>query len=120
MSTDALNATAPDFHLDTSGETPPPAPKMVAVRLLKNYRPLVDGGYEIVGYTEEAIKKKNSAGIIETIRPEKFIKNELPPPAQAGTGFDTKLWAGAVIKLPADEAKAIKKAGIAEYELADD
>lgn len=131
MAQAALNETKPaDFHLDTSSATPPPAPRMVTVKLLKNYRPaelpdpankgkFLPPNFEIVGYTREAILKKNAAGMMETVRPEEFIEGELPPAAQVGTGFPTKLWAGAVVKLPADEAKSMRKAGIAEYEVID-
>jgi len=127
----ALNEKpAPDFHLDTTSAVPPPLPKMVTVKLLKNYRPaeLPDPNnkgkflppmFEIVGYTRPAILKKNAAGMMETVQEEAFIRGELPPAPMVGTGFDTKLWAGAVIKLPADEAKAVRKAGIGEYEIDD-
>lgn len=118
MANAALNETKPaDFHLDTSSAAPPPAAKMVTVKLLKNYRPI--NPFETVGYTREAILKKNAAGMMETVRPEEFIEGELPPAVQVGTGFETKLWSGAVIKLPADEAKSMRKAGIAEYEVLD-
>ena len=92
-------------------------PRMVTVKLLRNYRPI--GEYEVVGYEREAILKKNAAGMMETVQEAAFIDDELPPPAQSGTGFPDKLWAGAVIRLPVDEAKSTRKAGIAEYELND-
>ena len=97
-----------------------PAPvKMVPVRLLKNYRPRRDDGFEIVGYDAPAKIRKNAAGVKEVVEPARFVAGELPPPVKPGTGFASKLWAGAVIKLPVDEAKAAKAAGIAEYELDD-
>ena len=91
--------------------------RMIAVKLLRNYRPI--GEFEVVGYEREAILKKNAAGMMETVQEAAFIDEELPPPAQSGTGFPDKLWAGAVIRLPIDEAKSTRKAGIAEYELND-
>ena len=92
-------------------------PRMITVKLLRNYRPI--GDFEVVGYERPAILKKNAAGMMETVQEAAFIDDELPPPAQSGTGFPDKLWAGAVIRLPIDEAKSTRKAGIAEYELND-
>lgn len=92
-------------------------PRMVAVKLLRNYRPINE--YEVVGYERPAILKKNAAGMMETAQEAQFIDGELPPPAQSGTGFPDKLWAGAVIRLPKEEAVSTRKAGISEYELND-
>jgi hypothetical protein len=119
-----------DFHLDTNGATAPPPPKMITVKLLRNYRPreLPDPAnkgkflppvFEIVGHTSPAILKKNAAGVLETVQDEQFIDGEQPPPPSPGTGFETKIWAGTVLKVVADEAKAMRKAGIAEYEILD-
>lgn len=92
-------------------------PKMQPVKLLKNYRPI--GPFEIVGYNRPAILKKNAAGMLETVEEEAFVEGELPPAAQPGTGFENKLWAGAIIRLLVEEAKSARKAGIAEYEIDD-
>lgn len=107
-----------------------PPPKMVAVKLSKNYRPqeLPDPNakgkflppvFEIVGHTQPAILKKNAAGIMETVQEEKFIAGEPAPPPPNGTLSDTKLWAGTVARFTVAEAKAMRKAGIGEYEIDD-
>lgn len=104
MSSDALNETT--------------AEPLVAIKLLKNYRPLTDE-FEVVGYESEPVLRKNAAGVMVEVEPGRFNPGELPPPAQPGTGFKDKIWAGAVIKLPREEAKRARKLGIGEYELAD-
>lgn len=91
--------------------------KTATIRLLRNYRPL--GDFEIVGHEKPAKFKKNAAGQEVQIEAAEFINGEQPEPAQPGTGFPTKIWAGTVIRLPVEEAKNIKRLGIAEYELDD-
>lgn len=60
------------------------------VRLLKNYRPANDKRYRIVG-------------------------DRVPPPFH-GVGKENKLWAGTVVELPFDEAKALMENTVIESE----
>ncbi len=92
-------------------------PKTVVIKLLRNYRPI--GAYEVIGHDQPAILRKNAAGVMAEVTPAAFVKDEPAPPPTPGTGFANKVWAGTLIKLPVDEAKTVKKAGIGEYELAD-
>ena len=111
-------ATPAAFHLDTNGAEPPPPPKMVTIKLTKNYRPGSD--YEVVGYWQPEVKVKNAAGQEVVVRKREFIEGEKSPPTLAGTGFDTKLWAGTVIKIGKDEAKLIRQNDIGTVEVDDD
>lgn len=113
------------FHLDTStdGETDAPeldapAPAMQAIDLKRNYHPR--GKYEIVGYWKDEIVKKSPAGVMEVVQPREFIPGEGKPAKVAGVGYKDKLWAGTIVKLPKDEARAVKQSGVGEYEIADD
>jgi hypothetical protein len=98
VSTDALNTNA--------------APKMVAMELKRNYVPLKLG--RIVGYQKEARIVRNAAGENKEVEPAEFIEGEMFPPVFAGVGFERKIWAGTVIEVPEDEAKTMRKLGIAE------
>lgn len=105
-------------------------PKTVPVKLKRNYRPR--GEYEVVGFEKEEIVGKNAAGQTIVIEKGGFIKEDeddeanpnfgkrrpAPPPLQ-GVGSGQKVWAGTVIKVPVDEAKTMRKAGIAEIEIDD-
>jgi hypothetical protein len=92
-------------------------PKMVRVKLLRNYRPM--GEVEIAGHWKPEIIVRNKLGKDEVISPAEFIEGENAPPPQAGVGFKDKLWAGTVIRLPVDEAKRAQKLAIAELEIDD-
>lgn len=92
--------------------------KTALVRLLRNYRPLTND-FEIVGHEVAAKFKKDAAGREVEVQPAQFIAGEQPEPAQPGTGFPTKIWAGTLIRLPVEEAKTIRRLGIAEYEIDD-
>lgn len=123
MSTDTLNAT--DFHLDTNGAKPPKPPKMVTVRLLRNYQPKSDD-YEILGYHKEPIIRKRPDGKLVTVEPGGFITeldengNVIPaPPAMPGTGFAGRLNAGTQVRLPVEEARRVRAEKIGEYEIDD-
>lgn len=86
----------------------PPKPEGVelfAVKLERNYAPI--GYFETVGWDRPEIKKKGPGGKIVVIQEAAFIKGERAPPAVAGTGYESKVWAGTTIKLPAEEAKHI-------------
>jgi hypothetical protein len=125
---------------------PEPAPepvKMVPVKLLRNDRPWACDDEtttskhpltgapvvtvrskpfppeNIVGYTRPAKLRKNSAGQMVEVESALFVKGEQMPAKTPGTGFANKIWAGTVIRLPIEEAKAVRKAGIGEYELDD-
>jgi hypothetical protein len=101
-----------------------PSEKMFPVLLTKNYVPA--GGYEIVGYLKEAVKRKDAAGGWRVVEPEEFIKGEMKPHTSHGVGFgktvdesgkvltNAKIWAGTHIKLPVDEAKSVIAKKIAE------
>lgn len=126
-------APAPDpaFHLDTNGETAPPPPPMVTIRLNRNYRPR--GEYEVLGYWQKEIKVKSPAGIETIVQKREFVqkkdedegsktfgKIKSAPAVLAGTGFDSKLWADTVIKVPKDEARHIRSNEIGTLEIDDD
>lgn len=100
-------------------------PKLVPVRLLRNYRPM-SSVFEVVGYHKEPIIRKRSDGKMVTIEEGGFFKETdddgavLPaPPPMVGTGFADKLNAGTVVRLPRDEAKRARDEKIGEYELDD-
>lgn len=90
--------------------------QMVAMRLERNYRPA--GEFEIVGHTRPEIRKKTPAGVEEIVQEEKWMAGEAMPSAIPGAGFANKIWAGTVINLPVDEAKAVQKARIGVAHLA--
>lgn len=108
----------PVFHLDTNGQTPPPAPKMVTIKLDRNYRPATE--YEIVGHWKDEVKVKNPAGKEVVLRPREFVKGDAAPPKLAGTGFKDKLWAGTVIRIGKDEARTIRQSEIGTVEVDED
>jgi hypothetical protein len=87
-------------------------PKLFPVLLTKNYVPISD--YEIVGYTKEAVKRKDAAGNWKVVEPEEFIVGVMKPHPSPGVGFPNKIWAGTQIKLPIDEAKNVIAKHIAE------
>jgi hypothetical protein len=91
--------------------------KMVPMKLERNYRPT--GKFEIVGHTRPEIRKKSPSGKEVVIQAEEWVPGEAMPGAIPGAGFANKLWAGTVVKLPEDEAKAIQKARIGSLEFAD-
>ena len=87
---------------------PQPSPEPVQlfpVRLLKNYRPA--GAFEVVGYHRPEIVQKDTAGKMVVAQEAAFIEGEMAPPPFAGVGFNTKVWAETVLKLPKDEAKRL-------------
>lgn len=100
-------------------------PKLVSVRLLRNYRPMTDV-FEVVGYHKEAIIRKRPDGKMVTVEEGGFFKEHdeagviIPaPPAMVGTGFSDRLNAGTVVRLPRDEAKRARDLKIGELELDD-
>ena len=122
----------PAVDMDSIGHTPAVTarveaakPKLVPVRLLRNYRP--GGELEVVGYQKEAIIRKRPDGKMVTVEEGGFIKEAddegnivSAPPAMPGTGFSNRLNAGTVVRLPRDEAKRARDLKIGELELDDD
>ena len=123
-------AAPPAFHLDTNGADAPPPPKMVRVKLLRNYRPreLPDPAnkgkylppvFEIVGYWKPAVIVRNKLGKDETITPETFVEGEPAPSSKSGVGYADKLWAGTIVRVTSDEAKYMRANNIGEIEIDD-
>ena len=82
-----------------------PSEKLFPVKLLKNYCPA--GNYQIVGYQRPEIKQKDSAGRVSIVQESAFMEGEMAPPPFPGVGFDSKVWAETVVKLPVEEAKRL-------------
>ena len=91
--------------------------KMVAMKLLRHYRPM--GDYEVVGYLKKEVTKKFPDGQIKVVEPEEFIPGEKAPPPFPGVLNENKVWAGTTIKVPEDEGKTMKRQGIAERDFDD-
>ena len=108
--------TNTDGAFDLYGK--PPVGKLKAMELKRNYRPM--GGYEIVGHTMPEIKRKNAIGIMEVVQKQAFVAGDMAPPPVPGVTIGGKVWAGTVIRVPIDEAKTMRAAGIAEPSLEDD
>lgn len=87
-------------------------PALFPVVLNKNYVPA--GHYEIIGYMQPKVERKDAAGKMITVEPEKFIEGEMRPAVYPGTGFPNKIWAGTHVRLPVDEAKNIIAKKIAD------
>jgi len=86
--------------------------KLFPVVLSKHYHP--QGEYKIIGYLKPRVERKDAAGKMITVEPEKFIEGEQHPAPYPGTGFPDKIWAGTHIGLPIDEAKAVVSKKIAD------
>lgn len=97
---------------EPKAEAKPEAAKMFPVILKKNYVPR--GEYEIVGWLKPKVERKDSAGKMIMVEPEKFMAGEMVPPPYPGVGFDGKIWAGTTISLPLNEAKALVEKKLAE------
>lgn len=93
----------PTMAIETAA-APQPS-ELFPVRLLKNYRPA--GEFEVVGYHRPEIKQKDTAGKMIVVQEAAFIEGEMSPPPFAGVGFESKVWAETVLKLPKDEAKRL-------------
>lgn len=105
-------------------------PKLVTIKLERNYRPR--GTYEVVGWDrpEKSIKRPDGKTIVieeaafvtevhdDELSPD-FGKVRPAPPPLSGTGTGGKIWAGTTIRLPVEEAKTVRKLGIGSYELDD-
>ena len=122
----------PDVAPIVAPPVAPAAPKMVRVKLLRNYRPQeqldpadpqkkrrLGPVFEIVGHTRPAVVVRNVLGKEEILEPEKFIDAEAAPSPKAGVGFADKLWAGTVVRFTAEEARYIRANGIGEIEIDD-
>lgn len=98
--------------------TPAPEPvKMVAMKLERHYRPI--DKYEVVGYLKKEVTKKFPDGQIKVIEPAEFIPDEKAPPPFPGVINEHKVWAGTTIRVPEDEARNMRKLGIAERDFED-
>jgi hypothetical protein len=86
--------------------------QMFPVVLNKHYVPR--GDYQILGYQQPEVTRKDAAGKMIVVEPAKFIEGEMTPPVHPGTGFPNKIWAGTHIKLPIDEAKALVARKVAD------
>lgn len=108
--------------LDPDGNPPsneaPAMPKMVAMKLLRHYCP-ASPNFEIVGYTKAAVSKKMPNGEMKVVEPEEYIPGEQCPPPFAGVVSTGKIWSSTTIKVPEDEAKTMKRLGIAERDFED-
>ena len=128
-----MSTDAPIVEMESIGHTPAVAarveaakPKLVPVRLLRNYRPQTED-FEVVGYHKEPVLRKRPDGKMVTVEEGGFFKETdddgaiIPaPPAMVGTGFKNKLNVGTVVRLPRDEAKRARDLKIGELELDDD
>lgn len=128
-----MSTDAPIVEMESIGHTPAVAarveaakPKLVPVRLLRNYRPQTED-FEVVGYHKEPVIRKRPDGKMVTVEEGGFFKETgddgeiIPaPPAMVGTGFANKLNVGTVVRLPRDEAKRARDLKIGELELDDD
>lgn len=107
----------PTVAADVAEAPPASEPvKMVAMKLERHYRPA--GAYDVVGYLKPAVTKKMPSGEMKVIEPEEFIPGQAAPPPFAGV-VSNKIWAGTTIKVPEDEAKVMKRLGIAERDFDD-
>lgn len=94
-----------------------PKPKMVAMQLLRNYRPA--GDFEIVGHIVPAVIRKDGAGREVEVQKATFVEGEGAPPPQAGVGTTGKIWSGTIIRVPQDEARTMRANEIAERSVDD-
>lgn len=92
-------------------------PKMVAMQLLRNYRP--SGDFEIVGHMVPAVTRKDASGREYEVSKAAFVTGEMAPTPQAGVGTTGKIWAGTVIRVPQDEARTMRTNDIAERSVDD-
>lgn len=89
----------------------PVQPSMFPVKLLKNYRPA--GEFEVVGYHRKEKVQKDTTGKMVVVQEAAFIEGEIAPPPYPGVGFETKVWADTVLKLPMEEAKRLVSKNLA-------
>lgn len=80
-------------------------PDLFPVRLLKNYHPI--GDYEVVGYHQKEKAVKDAAGNRIIVQQSAFIEGQIAPAPFPGVGFETKVWADTVLKLPLQEARRL-------------
>lgn len=97
---------------EASKSTPKPKGGMVEMVLLKNYRP--GGEFEVVGHQTEARLTKSPTGEMIEAEPSRFVAGEIAPAPLPGVGYEGKIWAGTVIRLPREEAMRVYDKGIAK------
>jgi hypothetical protein len=91
-----------------------PKERLFPVRLLKSYRPA--GNFEVVGYHRKERVQKDSAGNRTVVQEASFIDGEMSPAPFPGVGFNTKVWAETVIRLPIEEARRLLNKNLAARE----
>lgn len=94
-----------------------PAVRLVAMKLLRHYRPI--GDYEVVGYTKPAVSKKMPGGEMKVVEREEYIPGEQHPAPFPGVISTGKVWANTTIKVSEEEGKTMKRLGIAERDFED-
>lgn len=102
MSTDAPVKTA----------APQKAPGVIKMLLRRHYHPR--GEYRIVGYDRPERVAKDAGGREFVVEPATFVEGEMKPPRFHGVGTTGKIWAETVVELPEDEARDLRRRGIAE------
>ncbi|HEX9595283.1 MAG TPA: hypothetical protein VF982_00255 [Anaerolineales bacterium] len=119
VSMDALNTPTPETAPAADFELYPdvPAPKMVAMELLRNYRPA--GDFDIVGHMVPAVTRKDASGREYEMEKARFVEGEGAPPPISGVGTIGKIWAGTIIRVPQDEARTMRANDIAERSVDD-
>lgn len=88
------------------------APAFIKMLLRRNYRPR--GEFRIVGYDRPERVAKDAGGREFVVEPASFVDGEMKPPRFHGVGTEGKIWADTVVELPEDEARDLRKRGIAE------
>lgn len=91
--------------------------KMIDMRLERHYRPGTDE-FKVIGHTQPEIRKKDSTGREVVLQHEEWKAGEAMPGAIPGAGYKDKIWAGTVVSLPVEEAKAVQRARIGVPHLA--
>lgn len=89
-----------------------PKAGLVEMVLLKNYRP--GGEFAIVGHQTEERLTKSPSGELVVSEPSRFVDGEIAPAPLPGVGYEGKIWAGTVIRLPREEAMRLYDKGIAK------
>ena len=133
----SVDAAPPSPPADAAAQEPiyspydiVPKPKMVSVRLLKHYRPaelpdpqnkgkFLPPNFEVVGHWTDEVTRKMPDGKMRVITPSEFVSDEIKPAPQPGVGGVGKIWAGTIIRVTTDEAKAMRKSGTGEIEIDD-
>lgn len=116
----------------SGNQAPPPAAKkekLVTITLKRHYVPvgLVDpedkdrriDTHEIVGWHRPEKQVKRPDGKMVVVEEAAFIEGEAAPPPQPGVGFERKIWSGTTIRVPASEAREMRRKGAGDIEVED-